>query len=201
MNVASNRVLPSRRPRTFRRLIGRLVGWTVGLALMATAGAGVCRGFSRPVAVRWPSPGLWTSRLGSSTIDIATRLHEHGVVDNSIVTMLGITAVRYAFDIEVKAGEYEFAAGSSLVDVLRKIKSGRTVVYKVSMPEGFTSWQVVERLNANDVLAGDIEEPSSRRRIASRHLSVQPGRHSPVDHRADARRAKETHRRPVADTR
>jgi len=160
MNVASNRVLPSRRPRTFRRLIGRLVGWTIGLALMAIAGAGLSW-FLATSSGPLDKPRIVDIPLGSSTIDIATRLHEHGVVDNSIMTMLGITAVRYAFEIEVKAGEYEFAAGSTLVDVLRKIKSGRTVFYKVSMPEGFTSWQVVERLKANEVLAGDIEEPPS----------------------------------------
>lgn len=157
MNFASNQVLPNRRPRTFRRLIGRLVGWIVVLTVMTTACAGVLWFLATsngPLA----KPRIVDIPMGSSTIDIATRLHEQGVVDNSIVTMLGITAVRYAFDIEVKAGEYEFAAGSSLVDVLRKIKSGRTVVYKVSMPEGFTSWQVMERLNANDVLAGDIED-------------------------------------------
>ncbi len=158
MNVASNRVLPSRKPKTLRRLIGRLVGWTFVLAFMAVASAGVLWFFATS---NGPLDQSRTVDIptGSSTIDIATRLHEYGVVDSSVMTMLGITAVRYAFEIEVKAGEYEFAAGSSLLDVLRKIKSGRTVFYKVSMPEGFTSWQVMERLRANDVLAGDIDEP------------------------------------------
>ena len=128
------------------------------LAVLAAAGSGFLWFFatlegplSRDKVVNIPK--------GSSTIDIAARLREHGVVDSSFMTVLGITAVRYAFEIDPKAGEYEFAAGSSLIDVLRKIKTGRTLFYKVSMPEGFTSWQVVERLKANEVLVGEIEQP------------------------------------------
>ena len=45
--------------------------------------------------------------------------------------------------------------------MLRKIKAGRTLFYKVSMPEGFTSWQVMERLKANEILVGEIESPPS----------------------------------------
>lgn len=128
------------------------------LAILAAAGIGLLWFFatlegplSRDKVVNIPK--------GSSTIDIAARLRERGVVDSSFMTVLGITAVRYAFEIDPKAGEYEFAAGSSLIDVLRKIKTGRTLFYKVSMPEGFTSWQVVERLKANEVLVGEIEQP------------------------------------------
>ncbi|MGB7204078.1 MAG: endolytic transglycosylase MltG, partial [Anderseniella sp.] len=70
----------------------------------------------------------------------------------------GITGIRHVFAIEPKAGEYQFAARSSLADVLRKIKSGKIVTYKVSVPEGFTTWQVLERLKAHEVLTGEIEK-------------------------------------------
>jgi UPF0755 protein len=153
-------VLPNRRSKSPRDLIRRLIGGMFVLALMAVAGGGLLWFFA---SIEGPLAKAKVVNIpkGSSTIDIATRLNEQGVVDSSIMTMLGITAVRYTFDIDPKAGEYEFAAGSSLIDVLGKIKTGRTLSYKVSMPEGFTSWQVTERLNANEVLVGEIENPPS----------------------------------------
>lgn len=153
-------VLPKRKSRSSKSLIGRLFNWLFALVFLAGATAGLAWFFA---TIEGPLGKAKVVNIpkGSSTIDIATRLSEQGVVDSSIMTMLGITAVRYTFDIDPKAGEYEFAAGSSLIDVLRKIKTGRTLSYKVSMPEGFTSWQVAERLKANEVLVGDIENPPS----------------------------------------
>lgn len=158
MNVSPNRVLPHRRPKTLRGLVGRLMGWSFLLAIVAATCGGLLWFFATiegPLA----KAKIVNIPKGSSTVDIATLLSEQGVVDSGIVTMLGITAVRIGFEVDPKAGEYEFAAGSSLVDVLRKIKTGRTLFYKVSMPEGFTVWQVVERLKANKVLVGEIEDP------------------------------------------
>lgn len=151
-------VLPNRKSRSSKSLIGRLFSWLFALMFLAVTSAGLLWFFANiegPLA----KGKVVNIPKGSSTIDIATRLNEQGVVDSSIITMLGITAVRYTFDVDPKAGEYEFAAGSSLIDVLRKIKTGRTLFYKVSMPEGFTSWQVVERLKANEVLVGEIANP------------------------------------------
>jgi len=135
-----------------------LFGWLFALVFLAGASAGTVWFFAN---IEGPLTKTKVVNIpkGSSTIDIANRLNEQGVVDSSIITMLGITAVRYTFDVDPKAGEYEFAAGSSLIDVLRKIKTGRTLFYKVSMPEGFTSWQVMERLKANEVLVGQITNP------------------------------------------
>ncbi|MEO1161312.1 MAG: endolytic transglycosylase MltG, partial [Pseudomonadota bacterium] len=153
-------VLPNRRSRSSKSLIGRLFRWLFALTFVAAISAGLLWFFAN---IEGPLAKAKVVNIpkGSSTIDIATRLTDQGVVDSSIVTMLGITAVRYTFDVDPKAGEYEFAAGSSLIDVLRKIKTGRTLFYKVSMPEGFTSWQVMERLKANEVLVGEIENPPS----------------------------------------
>jgi UPF0755 protein len=151
-------VLPNRKSKRSRSLIGRLFSWLFTLVFLAGASAGLLWFFANidgPLA----KSKIVNIPKGSSTIDIATRLNEQGVVDSSIMTMLGITAVRYIFHVDPKAGEYEFAAGSSLIDVLRKIKTGRTLFYKVSMPEGFTSWQVMERLKANEILVGDISDP------------------------------------------
>jgi UPF0755 protein len=94
---------------------------------------------------------------GSSATEIAGKLEQEGVVDSALLTSAGIIAARYVLNAEPKAGEYEFTAGSSLLEVFRKLKSGKRIFYKLSVPEGFTTWQVMERVMANEVLTGEIE--------------------------------------------
>jgi UPF0755 protein len=59
---------------------------------------------------------------------------------------------------DLKAGEYEFKAHSSVRDVVATIVEGKVVAHQVSIPEGLTSEQIVARLLQDDILAGDIKE-------------------------------------------
>jgi UPF0755 protein len=59
---------------------------------------------------------------------------------------------------DLKAGEYEFKAHSSMRDVVATIVEGKVVAHQVSLPEGLTSQQMVARLLQDDILAGDIKE-------------------------------------------
>jgi UPF0755 protein len=90
-------------------------------------------------------------------VAVAERLADSGVVGSRLLTVLGLATMRYGFKRRPRAGEYEFDPHVSLLDVLRKLKDGKRVFYKLSVPEGFTVWQVVERLKANEVLEGELE--------------------------------------------
>jgi UPF0755 protein len=54
----------------------------------------------------------------------------------------------------LKAGEYEFPKSTAMRDVMALIASGKSITYKISIPEGFTSEMAVARVNANEVLEG-----------------------------------------------
>ncbi|MFO1127185.1 MAG: endolytic transglycosylase MltG [Rhodospirillales bacterium] len=56
----------------------------------------------------------------------------------------------------LKSGEYAFHAGISQRDVLQMLQDGRTVVHKLTIPEGLTTAQVVARLQAAYGLSGEI---------------------------------------------
>ncbi len=58
----------------------------------------------------------------------------------------------------MKAGEYQFARQTSMANVMDAIVSGREYLYKVTLPEGWTTAQLVERLNSRAELAGTISE-------------------------------------------
>jgi UPF0755 protein len=58
----------------------------------------------------------------------------------------------------LKSGEYAFTARISQRDVLAMLQEGRTVVHRLTIPEGLTAAQVVARLQAAYGLAGEIGE-------------------------------------------
>ncbi|GMG81224.1 hypothetical protein LNKW23_04360 [Paralimibaculum aggregatum] len=56
----------------------------------------------------------------------------------------------------LKAGEYELPPGASMAEMLALITSGRAIQHAVTVPEGLTSWEVVELLKGVDVLTGEL---------------------------------------------
>jgi UPF0755 protein len=55
----------------------------------------------------------------------------------------------------LRAGEYSVPARASTAQILAMIRAGRIVRHLVTVPEGMSSAQVADMLNANPVLAGD----------------------------------------------
>ncbi|HUV32217.1 MAG TPA: endolytic transglycosylase MltG, partial [Devosiaceae bacterium] len=92
---------------------------------------------------------------GSGLSTIAGKLADAGIVADALTFRFGGVALRK--QNEIKAGEFRIAARSSMSDVLREITEGRPIIYQVTIPEGFTSWQVAERLRADEFLTGEIE--------------------------------------------
>src|SRR3546814_133500 len=56
----------------------------------------------------------------------------------------------------LQAGEYTFEAESSMREAAALIASGRTVVHRLTVPEGLTSTEVVALLAAAEPLTGEI---------------------------------------------
>jgi UPF0755 protein len=58
----------------------------------------------------------------------------------------------------LKRGEYDFKAGISMNEIENELIAHRVVRYKLTIPEGLTSDQIVQRLRDDEVLIGDIKE-------------------------------------------
>jgi UPF0755 protein len=88
---------------------------------------------------------------------IGEQLERAGVVDSALwfsaMTMLDGSRS------SLKRGEYAFKAGVSLRQVEAELIAHKVVQHKLTIPEGLTSDQVVERLRDDDVLVGDVKEP------------------------------------------
>ena len=87
--------------------------------------------------------------------DVEVTLEENGVIASATLMKAALFAERNSGS--VKAGEYVFKQGASLQDVIDTLVSGKQVLHALTIPEGLTSFQVVERMRENDVLVGDVK--------------------------------------------
>jgi UPF0755 protein len=92
----------------------------------------------------------------SGVFDVADVLEREGVIDQRwpFIISVGLNKIRRN---EVKAGEYQFTKQESLQDVINTLVDGRVVQHAITLPEGLTSEQIVQRLLDTDFLAGNIK--------------------------------------------
>lgn len=93
-------------------------------------------------------------RNGAGLNEIAASLERNNIITDSRV-FRGMSRI-YLQDQVLKAGEYEIRANASMHDVLELLKSGKSILYSVSVPEGLTVKQVFQRLSDDPVLEGDL---------------------------------------------
>src|ERR1700677_21194 len=88
--------------------------------------------------------------------NIVNQLDRAGVI-YSASRFAGLVLLEGNYD-KLNLGEYAFRAGESMYDVERELIAHRVVRYKLTIPKGLTSEQVVERLREDPVLIGEIGE-------------------------------------------
>jgi UPF0755 protein len=93
---------------------------------------------------------------GSGVSAIAARLKNAGVIRST--DMFKAAATLSGADRRLRAGEYEVPTGASLKSVIRLLTDGRVVRHFVTIPEGWSSAQAVDILNAEAILTGTIDE-------------------------------------------
>ena len=94
---------------------------------------------------------------GAGVGDIARRLTDAGVLSGPLVFRLGVTIT--SADKSLRAGEYAFPAGISPRGVSALLRSGNTVVRRLTVPEGLTTNEILAQLNGTEGLEGDAGPP------------------------------------------
>jgi UPF0755 protein len=87
--------------------------------------------------------------------DIADLLVKEGVIDHPWTFV--VSALLAKTHDELKFGEYQFTKQSSLHDVINTLIEGKVVQHQISIPEGLTSEQIVQRLMETEFLAGTVK--------------------------------------------
>lgn len=93
-------------------------------------------------------------REGAGLSSIASSLKAEGLITNAEI-FRRVSQVMLEGDT-LKAGEYEIAAGASMRDIMEKLRSGKSVLYSFTAPEGLTVFQIFERLRNDEDLVGDL---------------------------------------------
>jgi len=88
--------------------------------------------------------------------DVADTLQREGVIGQPYLFVAMALLQKARGDL--RAGEYQFAREASLRDVINTLLEGKVVQHNITIPEGLTSEQIVQRLLEMDVLAGNIRE-------------------------------------------
>jgi len=118
---------------------------------------------------------------GESAPEIAARLDRDGVVSSRHLFIAGYLLTKMSSwteggrSVQLKAGDYLIPQAASVRQVVDIIAEGRTVSYKVTIPEGLTSEQIVERLKADNNLAGEAAEIPPEGSLLPETFVVQRG--------------------------
>lgn len=135
-----------------------------GLLTIALVAMLVVGGISFAIIHQFESPGpLPATRTvvipSGGRIAIAELLEREGIIANRwtfvgghlLQAMLGGSKSN-----ELKAGEYEIQQHASMHEVLETLTKGKSIPYKITLPEGLTSQQIVERIRAEPNLSGEV---------------------------------------------
>jgi len=96
---------------------------------------------------------------GESTTAIVDRLTSEGIITDRRIFMASVVYFMHLKGAgSLKAGEYKIDKQASMRQVLDTLVDGKSINYRVTFPEGWTSQQIVERLAANPQLTGPVPE-------------------------------------------
>lgn len=144
----------SRHARNQWVVVGNLI---MSLLLVGLVGAFLAIVYARQAFVA-PGPlpqdrAVFIPR-GSGIEQIAETLERNGVIANRLLFIGAVHVLGRGNDL--KWGEYLFPRAVSTAEALAIIIEGKPIEYRLTIPEGLTSEQIVGRLRDNDVLTGEI---------------------------------------------
>lgn len=171
------------RPKRERRALSgfvRVISGVMTLVLIVLLSAG---GLTLLIRHLYDSPGPLTISetvvvpKGFSSSEIAERLEHEGVISSRWAFMINYLAQsRFGpKPITLRHGEYMFKQGASIHEVLDILAEGKSVAYKVTIPEGLTSQQIVERLKGEENLTGEVTEVPAEGSLLPETYSIEKG--------------------------
>ncbi|MEP9397307.1 endolytic transglycosylase MltG [Mesorhizobium sp. KR2-14] len=148
---------PRRRSRASRNQFIVFLNFVVSSVVLVVLAASAAVYFGK---LEFDGPGPTTVaqtilvKPNTGVQEIADQLERRGLIRDARIFRLGVRA--YGNDAALKAGEYEIKAGASMRDVMELLKSGKSVMYSLTIPEGLTVEQAFQRIAEHDVLVGDM---------------------------------------------
>lgn len=125
------------------------------LLLLAVLIAGAYFKFDYLAEPTYPEePELFVIESGSSVRAIARQLEQEGWIRSA--RLFEIYAIINDYQGSLQAGTYQFEVGDDLFQIANRLVTGQAASYRVTVPEGFTVNEIIDRLARLDHL--DEEE-------------------------------------------
>lgn len=147
--------MPKVRRSVLARVFGSLLLWVFVLSAVIAGGA-------IWAYLEFTAPGPLTAskvfeiRKGLGRGEVSVILQDQGIISDARVFSAAAAANGFRGAV-LKPGEYEFPERATMQDVLSMIAAGRYLMYKVTIPEGWTTQMVVARLQEQSELEGDVK--------------------------------------------
>ncbi len=180
----SRRRRPEREPsRPMRPFLRALNGFLTFVLLLMLIAGGLAFALNSQFDEPGPldKPKVVVVPKGDGAVEIGARLEREGVVSDRRLFVAGYMWTKFsawlagAKPVQLKAGDFEMVQNASIRHVVEVLSEGRTVSYKVTVPEGLTSFQIVERLKADPNLSGEIAQVPPEGTLLPETFVVQRG--------------------------
>ena len=91
---------------------------------------------------------------GSSVSKIADELASIGAIRHAEL-FTAVVRLRQSQD-QLKAGEYQIPAGASVMEIIDLLVEGKSILHRITAPEGLTTAQILRIVVADPVLTGEL---------------------------------------------
>ncbi len=106
---------------------------------------------------------------GSSPRQIIDQLGDAGIISSPVATMVYLRTV--GDGSKLQAGEYQFASPITTLQVLKQLEKGQDLTVKLTIPEGFTRFDIAKRIVEKFPNAFLDPEPLAPNTTESRRLT------------------------------
>ncbi len=148
---------PPKRSRASRSQIVVFMNFIVSSVMLLVLAAGVAVYIGKS-EFEGPGPSSSTQNFivkpSTHASEIADQLERRGLISDQRIFRMGVRA--YGNDSALKPGEYAIKPAASMHEIMELLKSGRSVAYSLSVPEGLTVEQALQRVADNEILTGPM---------------------------------------------
>lgn len=95
-------------------------------------------------------------RQGDSVSAVAQRLEEQGIISSA--TTMKLHARISDMEAGLKVGEYAIPPRASVASILERLVAGDVLTYRITVPEGLTTAQVLRLVENHEDLEGDMPD-------------------------------------------
>ncbi|WP_296742189.1 endolytic transglycosylase MltG [Mesorhizobium sp.] len=145
----------SKRSRASRSQIVVFLNFFLSVAILFVLASGAALYFGMEAFVE-PGPSAngdtFLIKPNTGVQEIADQLERRNLISDARIFRLGVRAS--GNDQSLKPGEYAIKPHASMRDIMDLLKSGKSVMYSLTIPEGLTVEQALERVADQEALTG-----------------------------------------------